>query len=237
MCGRFVLHGPVGRIEERFGLSWQGPFADRFNIAPTAPIAIVREQVHSGHLEREFALVRWGLLPSWQRDGVTKSSLHNARSETVAEKPSFKNAFQRRRCLIPASGYYEWQAMKVGGKVAKLAHYISRVDAQPLAMAGIWEFWQGADGSELESASVLTRPALGGLAQVHDRMPVWLEPHEWDEWLNPRSGAGLANTWLGQQLEGANILDSVAQLQAVPVSSEVNSGYAQGAHLIVPLIS
>jgi putative SOS response-associated peptidase YedK len=151
-------------------------FPPRYNIAPTQPIPIVR--VMEG--KRQFALVRWGLLPSWVKDPTTFTLLINARGETVNDKPAFRNAMKRRRCLIPADGFYEW---KRDGAV-KRPHYIRRKDGAPFAFAGLWETWMGPNGEEMETAAIVTTSANRVLAPIHDRMPVILPPDTYEIWLD-----------------------------------------------------
>ena len=144
-------------------------------MAPTQPIAIVR--LVNG--ERHFALVRWGLLPSWVKDPKAFSLLINARGETVTEKPAYRAAMKRRRCLIPADGFYEWKA----GGPRKQPYYIRAKSGTPLAFGGLWETWTGPNGEELETAAIVTTAANETLAPLHDRMPVIIAPDQFDLWL------------------------------------------------------
>ncbi|MFM2423117.1 MAG: putative response-associated peptidase YoqW [Pseudomonadota bacterium] len=154
-------------------------FPPRYNIAPTQPISIVRlDPVR----QRELVLVRWGLVPGWVKKPDEFATILNARAETVAEKPSFRAALRHRRCLVPANGYYEW----MGPPRAKQPYLLSPKDGQLFAFAGLWEHWLGADGSEFETAAILTVPASGAAATVHDRMPAILPPEAWDLWLDTR---------------------------------------------------
>jgi len=149
-------------------------------VAPQSPIAIVREENN----ERHFALVRWGFIPSWVKEIKPGKPLINARSETLLEKPSFRNAIRRRRCLIPADGYYEWLG-DVPGK--KIPYFIHRPDHSLFAFAGLWEHWLGADGSELETAAIITTAPNNTLAQIHDRMPALMQPEKYAQWLDVRN--------------------------------------------------
>lgn len=181
MCGRYTLTVDANGLLEHFGLfnNRMVPLQPRYNIAPTQPIAVVREVVKQGRAERELAHVVWGLIPSWAKDVSIGSKMINARSETVREKPAFRHAFRRRRCLVPADGFYEWKAL--GRK--KQPYWIHHPDRKILAMAGIWEMWQNADGSELESCAILTTTANEKMRELHERMPVILRPEDYARWL------------------------------------------------------
>ena len=156
------------------------PVPVRYNAAPTQAIAAVRQLAGSG--DREVALLHWGLIPSWSKDAAMGARMFNARAETVADKPAFRAPFRRRRCLIPADGFFEWQ--KVDG--VKQPYYIHPRDEQrAFALAGLWDHWQGADGSDVESCTILTTTANDLLRPLHDRMPVILDPADFDLWLDP----------------------------------------------------
>jgi putative SOS response-associated peptidase YedK len=164
----------------------------RYNIAPTQPVAAVRlatppsppcEGGAGGVPARELALLRWGLIPAWADDLKIGYRLINARSETAATKPAFRSAFRQRRCLIPADGFYEWQ--KLGKE--KQPFYIHRRDGQPLAFAGLWEHWHGAEQDRIESCTILTTTANDLLQSLHDRMPVVLSPKDYARWLDPKT--------------------------------------------------
>lgn len=177
MCSRYSLTSKPDVVRAVFGHENRPDFPPREAIAPTAPVAIVRLDAHG---RREFVLVRWGLIPAWVKDPNDFTVLFNARAETAAEKPSFRNAMRRRRCLFPADGFYEW----TGPKGRRRPYYIRRDDDAPLAFAGLWECWQGADGSEIESAVILTVPANQTVAPIHDRMPAVIDPDDFDAWLD-----------------------------------------------------
>ena len=169
-------------LVEHFQLNTADQLPLRFNIAPTQLIAVVRRT--PGAPSRELSLLRWGLVPSWAKDATTGSPMINARAETVAEKPTFRTAFRRRRCLIPADGYYEWQ--KVGAR--KQPYYIRLRDGQPFAFAGLWEGWRGggAEGDQpLETCTIITTDANELSRPIHDRMPVILSVEDYDLWLDP----------------------------------------------------
>lgn len=176
MCGRFTLRTPASAVAEQFALFAMPPFTARFNIAPTQPVLVVRMTP-----ERECVPVRWGLIPSWATDTAIGARLINARAETAADKPAFRAAFRRRRCLVLADGFYEWQ--KSGKR--KQPFFFHLRDDRPFAFAGLWESWEGADNSHLETCTILTTDANELVATVHDRMPVILAPDVHDAWLDP----------------------------------------------------
>ena len=160
-----------------YRLSSSPDLPPRFNIAPSQQIAVVRQQ-NGG--DRELTFLQWGLVPSWSKDPAIGYKMINARSETVHEKPSFKQAFLARRCIIPASGFYEWE--KVGKE--KVPHYIHLRDGDVMSLAGLWERWKSPEGKELETCTILTTAANSLIKKVHDRMPVILHRAEFNIWLN-----------------------------------------------------
>jgi putative SOS response-associated peptidase YedK len=178
MCGRFVITSPPAALRQIFGYVEQPNFPPRHNIAPTQPIPVVI--VENG--VRHFRLMRWGLLPAWVKDVRKFTLLINARSETVKEKPAFKNAMRRRRCLIPADGYYEWQA---SGK-RKRPYFIHRRDGAPMGLAGLAETWIGPNGEELDTVAIVTAPASADLASLHHRVPVTIAADDFERWLDCR---------------------------------------------------
>jgi putative SOS response-associated peptidase YedK len=181
MCGRFLLTASGEELANLFELAEVPSLEPRYNIAPTQPMAAVR--LVEGTSKREWVWLRWGLVPSWSKDPRSGIKAINARSESVAEKPAFRSAFRRRRCLVPASGYYEWRT--IGGK--KQPYLIGFRDGKPVALAGMWERWKGPSGEVIDSCSVLTTEANELVRSVHDRMPVILEPRSFQEWLDPFS--------------------------------------------------
>ncbi len=181
MCSRYSLTSPPEAIRKMFGYGNKEDFPPRYNIAPTDPVAIVRQGMREG---RELCLVRWGLIPSWVKDPREFSTLINARSETVTEKPSFRGPIRHRRCLVPSDGFYEWTG-KAGAKIPQLIRYKSH---EPMAFAGIWEHWLGADGSEVETMAILTTEANADMAAIHDRMPVLLPLKHFERWLDCKPG-------------------------------------------------
>lgn len=178
MCGRFTLIADGEAIAGLFQLDDTPQLAPRYNIAPSQPIAAVRESPDTGR--RELTHFVWGLIPSWAKDPSLGARMINARSETAAEKPSFRAAFKYRRCLVPADSFYEWQ--KLNG--AKQPVRVQLKSGQPFAIAGLWERWQSPDGSEIESCTLLTTEPNELLTSVHNRMPVILPADAFDLWLD-----------------------------------------------------
>jgi putative SOS response-associated peptidase YedK len=161
MCSRYSLTSPPEAVRSYFDTVNEPVFPPRYNIAPTQPVTIVRLDPKG---QRELALVRWGLIPSWVKDPRGFATLINARSEGAADKPAFRGAMRHRRCLVPADGFYEW----TGARGRKRPHLVRPRAAGPFAMAAIWEHWMGGDGSELETMAILTVPANRALAALHD---------------------------------------------------------------------
>lgn len=180
MCGRFLLMTPREALERWFNFDDGPELTARYNVAPSQPIPVVRMAANS--TKRECVLVRWGLVPSWAKDLSFGAHTMNARGETLLEKPAFRTAFRRRRCLVPADGFYEW---KTTGK-KKQPHVIRPVDGNPLAFAGLWEDWQGTGGQEIESTTIITTSANELLKPLHERMPVILTPEHFALWLDPQ---------------------------------------------------
>jgi putative SOS response-associated peptidase YedK len=182
MCGRFTLRARPELLATLFDLSEVPPLAPRYNIAPTQPVSAVRAGFGGG--EREMTFLTWGLIPSWAKDISMGARMINARSETVAEKPSFRAAFKYRRCLVPADGFYEWKS--ISGK-SKQPYLIHLPDHEPFAIAGLWEHWEGPDGSVIESCTLLTTDANEAVRPLHNRMPVILAQDDYEEWLDPEA--------------------------------------------------
>ena len=176
MCGRYAVTSAPEAIRALFGYPEQPNFPPRYNVAPTQPIAIVR--LIEG--KRQFALVRWGLLPSWVKDPKSFSLLINARGESVSDKPAFAAAMKYRRCLVPADGFYEWKV--IGPR--KQPYYVRAKSGQPLAFAGLWESWTGPNGEEMETAAIVTTRANQSLSGIHERMPVIVPPEAFNLWLD-----------------------------------------------------
>lgn len=188
MCGRFAITTPPEAMRGVFGYQAMPNFPPRYNIAPTQPIPVIRRPEGAGkdghpqqHTTREFVLARWGLVPAWAKE-IGSKPLINARSETAAQKPSFRGPFRHHRCLVPADGYYEWWRK---GKGPPLPFYISQRDPGLFAMAAIWQSWMSPDGSELDTVALLTMPACESLEHIHHRMPCILAPDIWDDWMDP----------------------------------------------------
>lgn len=184
MCGRFLLNSPAQVIAEAFGVPEPAELAPRWNIAPGQTIAAVRApgEARGGAGARELAWLRWGLIPAWAKEAPRDARLINARAETAPEKPAFRSAFRTRRCLVPASGFYEWQA--TGGR-AKQPFAIGVAGGGPFAIAGLWEVWRPREGPTVESCTLLTTDANALVRPIHDRMPVILPPESWEPWLDP----------------------------------------------------
>ena len=221
MCGRYLLKAMPEELQALFGYLDGDAFPPRYNIAPTQPIAIVRHVRGA----RRFALVRWGLVPGWVKDPRQFSLLINARAEGIASKPAYKGAMQYRRCLVPASGFYEWRRAPDG---KKLPFLIRPVGGGVIAFAGLWETWMGADGSEIDSGVIITTDASPDVAPIHDRMPVVVAPEDYDRWLDARA------------FPPAAVLDILRPapaglFEAVPVSPRVNTAVNDDASLIEPL--
>jgi len=177
MCGRFVTIIPYEELKQIFDLVESHTRTEpRYNVAPTQQVSVVRSTGEHNVL----APMRWGLIPSWSKDASIANHTINARCETVAEKPSFRHAIKRNRCIIPISGFYEWAHS--GGK--KTPYYIHLSDCTPMSLAGIWEHWKSPEGEELETCSILTTTANSLVQSLHDRMPVILKPSDYSHWLN-----------------------------------------------------
>ena len=226
MCGRFAQSRLVADLVEEFGItgtSPESPLPANWNIAPTVDIYIVRQDRDNS---RSLASASWGIIAPWQKtfDAARTSQSHaiNARSESVHEKPTFRDAFRKRRCLIPADGYYEW-ATALGEYPPKQPFYICARDGSQLPIAGIWSSWRASDGELIESASIITQEAQGSLSKIHSRMPVFMPHDRWDEWLNPEN----------KEIEKLRALMHIdapdALVIARPVSSAVNS-VARNSH-------
>jgi putative SOS response-associated peptidase YedK len=179
MCGRFALTMSPEEVQALMGYLDEVDFPPRYNIAPTQPVAVV----HLDRGARRFALMRWGLVPSWVKDPKTFSLLFNARSESALEKASFRSALRYRRCLFPASGFYEWRR---GPGKAKQPFWIRPRDGGLVAFAGIWETWPDGDGGEIDTACIMTTDANAEIVAIHDRMPVVIRPEDFDRWLDVR---------------------------------------------------
>jgi len=221
MCGRYFLHSTADKLTSLFGEMPMPLLEPRYNIAPTQPVPVVR-QAASG--KREMVLLRWGLIPSWSKGPDSRFSMINARVETVAQKPAYRNAFRYRRCLIPADGFFEWRAEGPN----KQPYVLRPRDGRTLALAGLWEHWQDADGNEIESCTVLVRAANAQVRPVHERMPVVLAPQSYDLWLDIRSQKP-------QPLETLLAVQQAPDLEIYPVSRALNNPKSDSPALLEPL--
>jgi putative SOS response-associated peptidase YedK len=227
MCGRFVSSSSSDEIAKYFGAEdvSESVVEPNYNVAPTRDVYSVLE---SGSVRRVEPL-HWGLVPRWAKDVKIGNRMINARAETIAEKNSFKSAFARRRCIIPADGFYEWTVQP--GQEKKQPWFIHRADGEPLAFAGIWEVWRGPDRDSdeaLHSCTIITTEANDTMSEIHDRMPVILPPGAWDTWLDREQSDVVT---LGKLLVPApNELVTMH-----PVSTEVNNARNGGAHLTDPI--
>lgn len=179
MCGRYALAHPPAILQEWYESLYMPAFNARYNIAPGSTIVALRADAEG----RSGSLMRWGFIPAWAKDPAAMPMLHNARGETLAEKPMFRRAFRCRRCLIPASGFYEWKA--VPGQRSRQPFYISYKDGTPMSFAGVWECVKGTDSERVESCAIITTGANAVLEAIHPRMPVLVEREDWDTWLSP----------------------------------------------------
>ncbi len=220
MCGRFTLATDGAQLAAQFALPEPPQLGPRYNIAPTQSVAVVR----SAAVGRELVLMRWGLVPMWAKDPSIGSRMINARAETAAEKPAFRTALRQRRCLLPADGFYEWQATPDG----KQPFYFHMADAAPFALAGLWERWKSPAGAPLESCTILTTEANDLLCPFHDRMPVIVAPADYARWLDP----ALRDPEAVHDLLAPYDADSMA---AHPVSRDVNRVANDGPQLVAPL--
>lgn len=178
MCGRYALKTSVPEIARILGASANAEFAPSYNVAPSRHVPVCRIDPDGG---RELALLRWGLVPHWAKAVNDRYRMINARAETVASKPAFRTPFRKRRCLVPADGYFEWKA----GPDRKQPYFIHRADGSPLMLAGLWDRWDKGDDGPLDSFSIVTTSASPHVSAVHDRMPVVIQDDDLDIWLDP----------------------------------------------------
>lgn len=222
MCGRFSLVADPNDLREAFPwLNIPEGIQPRYNIAPTQPIAVIP---NNGKNKLDF--FTWGLIPSWAKDPGIGSRLINARAETLQEKPAFRSAFRRRRCLIPASGFYEWK--QDPGTKSKTPMYIFMKSGAPFAFAGLWEMWESPDGSTILSGTIITTEPNELMSEIHNRMPVILPPQAYNAWLDPGEPAP-------NQL--ANLLKPypAQEMTAYAVSRQVNNPANETPACIVPV--
>jgi len=218
MCGRFALKAPPSQLITQFDLNECADFPMRYNIPPGTNIPVIRPSPDG---KRVLHLLRWGLVPHWAKDPSIGARLNNARGESVAEKPSFRTAFKQRRCLVPASGFFEW---KTEGKI-KQPYYFSLKSGKPMAMAGVWESWTAPDGGILRTVCIITTAANAIMAPIHDRIPVIINPDNWQ-------------AWMVEPVEKISSLVSAypdEELRMWPVSRQVNRTGEDDAGLIEPV--
>ncbi len=220
MCGRFALSSPAARLRERFRLAAAPePYEPRYNIAPTQPVLAIANRA-----TRLLRPVRWGLIPHWAADPGIGHRLINARAETLLRRPAFRDALLRRRCLIPADGFYEWQRQPRG---RRLPYYVRSCDGEPFALAGLWDVWHSPQGERVASCTIITTDANAVVAPVHERMPVILSPGSYDRWLDA-------------QVADASALETLLRpcppewLEAYRVAPLVNSPANDGPQCVTP---
>ena len=222
MCGRFTLTVDPGQLQEAFPwVDFPEIIPNRYNIAPTQPVGVVPNDG-----ENRMAFYNWGLIPFWAKDPKIGNRMINARSETLAEKPSFRGSFKYKRCLVLADGFYEWR--KQTGSKSKIPHYIHMKDGAPFAFAGLWDAWHSDDGSEIRTFTIITTEPNQLLQEIHNRMPVILPPETYHEWLQ----------------EGENdptLLQSFLkpypseEMETFPVSRTVNSPQNDSPECVIPV--
>ena len=234
MCGRYAQSLNTSELAEEFGIGVTTPAEElpsSWNIAPTNPIYIVRASQTLAE-QKELSIASWGIMAHWHQseDEARASQSHaiNARSESIHEKPTFRNAFRTQRCLIPADGYYEW-ATALGKYSPKQPFYISSTKTRTLPIAGIWSIWKSMEGEIIQSAAIITREAVGQLATIHSRMPVMMPRDRWQAWLDP---AQHDVDLLRSLMDNLHPDDG---LVTRPVSSQVNLFRNNTPHLIEPI--
>jgi putative SOS response-associated peptidase YedK len=221
MCGRYAITLPPDAMADLFRLSNRIEYPPRFNVAPTQPVVAI--MLERG--ERVGKLLRWGFVPGWVKDPRKFPLLINARAEGIAEKPAFRNALRNGRCIVPASGYFEWHT---GPDKKKQPYYITHVDGSPIALAGLYATWSGPNGEEIDTVATVTVAATPDLATIHDRMPAILEGEAIDTWLDTAHVESRHAEQLLLPLEEGS-------LKAVPVSTKVNSAKVDTPELIEPV--
>ena len=221
MCGRFILDANPELIETYFELDHPAPpFQTSYNIPPASDVPVVWQMPDDG---RACSIMHWGLIPHWAKTSTSKYKMINAKAETLAEKPAFKKAYQQRRCLIPTTGFYEWHATAQG----KQPYFIGLKDHGLFAFAGLWEYWEGEH--TINSFTIITTVANHQLAEIHERMPVIIEPENFSRWLNPEN----------QDTDKLNALllpTETGNFQLYPVGTEVNNPRHDIPDLITPLL-
>lgn len=218
MCGRYTIKTPLQVIADLFEVERSHALLPRYNVAPTQDVPVVFLQEH----RRDLTMMRWGLVPYWAKDPKIGASLINARAESVSQKPAFRDAFKRRRCLIVADGFFEWRKTESG----KQPYWIHLKDEEPFAFAGLWEHWRGEQG-EITSCTIVTTNANDFVAELHDRMPVILPREGYAPWLDPSSSS--------QELQALLKPYDSAQMGAHAVSNVVNFAKNDDPSCITPL--
>ena len=222
MCGRFTLTIDPAHLQEAF--PWAvipNDMSPRFNIAPSQPVAVIP---NTG--DYFVSMYKWGLIPSWSKDPAIGERMINARAESLAEKPSFRNAYRRRRCLILADGFYEWKQNP--GSKSKQPIILRLQNNQPFAFAGLWELWTSPDGSEIKSCTIITTQPNSLVGTIHNRMPVILPPEKYKLWISP-------DDQTASQLNDLLIPYPSEEMIAYPVSKIVNNPHYDSPDLIMPV--
>ena len=223
MCGRYRLSRRKQIIEEHFDtVSGDEDWSPRYNVAPTQPVPIIRQ--HRKEPRRELSLVRWGLIPWWAKDASNSALMINARSETAATKPAFRDALKSKRCIVPADGFYEWRKTRSG----KQPFCFEVNDGDLFAFAGLWDRWKYPDGKAVETCSILTTAPNAVTSAVHDRMPVILDPNNYDLWLDP------GFTDVNAESELLKPYDA-SVMRCYPVSTRINHAANDDAECSAPV--
>ena len=220
MCGRYTLSTPTDLLSDLYELETEITTTPRFNIAPTQEAPVIRISPETG--KRRLDLLRWGLVPFWAKDSTIGNRMINARSETAAEKPAYRVSLRKRRCLVPADGFYEWQA--TGGP--KQPFFFHRKDGYPFAMAGLWDRWEKGEDGPLETFTILTTVPNEIVAPIHERMPVILHPEQYETWLQGSPSVQSLQEFLTPYPADA--------MKLYQVSSEVNSPKNDQATCLLP---
>jgi putative SOS response-associated peptidase YedK len=216
MCGRYILSAPPATIADHFDVREVPPFAPSWNIAPTRVVPVVRETPEGA---RECVLLRWGLIPFWSKDPAIGTRMINARAESCTDKPAYRAAFRKRRCLVPVSGFYEW---KPEGRFKQ--PYLFRLEGEPVfALGGLWEQWRAPEGDDIQTFTIVTTAASPAIAPYHDRMPLVIAHRDYEEWLSSPNPGELLKPFDG------------AAFEIFPVSRRVNSVENDEPALATPL--
>jgi putative SOS response-associated peptidase YedK len=222
MCGRYALTIDPGDLQVAFPeFAFPSEGAPRYNIAPSQPILALP---NNGTNQASFFV--WGLIPSWAKDPSIGNRMINARAETLAEKPAFRSAYKYHRCLIFANGFFEWQAQP--GVKTKVPHFIRLKSGMPFSFAGLWEHWQSPDGSEVQSATIITTEPNQLMAKLHNRMPVILHKNTYTQWLDPAPQSA-------DRLQNLLVPYPTEEMEAYPVSTLVNSPGNDRSECVLPL--